>query len=178
MVLGEHYYVPNPLTGTGINPKWDFTSHAYKGQPNAFVVAAKSTGLSAPTGSQDIDWVFLKSVTGDLAAEVYRTDTRLGQPPASVRALDHSRSSLTDIFYSAHHRALKSSRSNTSQNTVSEHVFPPRVIAHDGVSYRAFRRISQEVGTFRVASCSSNTSTRRICHLPNRPILEADLIIC
>lgn len=84
IVLGEHYYVPNPITGTGINPKWDFTSKAYAGNANAYVVAAKSAGLSAPTGSQDIDWVYLKAITGDLAAEVYRTDTRLGQPPASV----------------------------------------------------------------------------------------------
>lgn len=86
VVLGEHYFITNPVTGTGISPKWDFTSQSFKGNANAFVVAAKSAGLAAPTGSQDVDWLFLKSVTGDLAAEIYRTDTRLGQPPASVCA--------------------------------------------------------------------------------------------
>ncbi|TFK32009.1 putative malate dehydrogenase, partial [Crucibulum laeve] len=83
-VLGQHYYVTNPLTGQGVNPKWDFTSQgANAGNSNAFVVAAKVTGVSAPTGSQDIDWVDLKALTGSLAQEVYRTDTREGQPPAS-----------------------------------------------------------------------------------------------
>jgi len=79
-VLGSHYFVVNPLTGQGINPKWDFTGH---GNPNAFVVASKVNATAAPTGSQDIDWVSLKALTGGLAQQVYRTDTRMGQPPAS-----------------------------------------------------------------------------------------------
>jgi len=82
-VLGQHYYVTNPLTGSGINPKWDFTSAAFAGNPNAYVVAAKVASLSAPTGSQDIDWVYLTQITGSLANQVYRVDTRQGQPPAS-----------------------------------------------------------------------------------------------
>ncbi|KAF5310539.1 hypothetical protein D9619_007846 [Psilocybe cf. subviscida] len=84
-VLGQHYYVVNPLTGTGINPKWDFTSASHAGDASAYVVAAKTTGTAAPTGSQDIDWVFLTGLTGEnkLAQQVYRTDTRLGQPPAT-----------------------------------------------------------------------------------------------
>jgi len=77
--------VVNPLTGTGINPKWDFTSSGTTaGNPNAFVTAAKVSSVGAPTGSQDIDWVDLKNLVGSLAQQVYRTDTRLGQPPASV----------------------------------------------------------------------------------------------
>jgi len=83
-ILGQHYYVTNPITGTGVNPKWDFTSQgATRGNAEAFVVAAKMNGTAAPTGSQDIDWVDLKALTGSLATEVYRTDTRLGQPPAT-----------------------------------------------------------------------------------------------
>ncbi|KAF8156007.1 hypothetical protein B0H34DRAFT_715793 [Crassisporium funariophilum] len=83
-ILGQHYYVTNPITGTGVNPKWDFTSQgATAGNKNAFVVAAKVNGTTAPTGSQDIDWVSLQALTGSLATEVYRTDTRLGQPPAT-----------------------------------------------------------------------------------------------
>ncbi|KAG5642727.1 hypothetical protein DXG03_002272 [Asterophora parasitica] len=83
--LGQHYFVTNPVTGVGSSPKWDFTSTgATKGNANAYVVAAKNTGLAAPTGAQDIDWVYLKSVAGSLAQEVYRVDTRGGQPPAST----------------------------------------------------------------------------------------------
>jgi hypothetical protein len=84
IVLGEHYFVTNPVTGTGLSPRWDFTSHAFKRNHNAFVVGNKVGDLAAPTGSQDIDWLYLTAAQGKLANEVYRTDTRLGQPPASV----------------------------------------------------------------------------------------------
>ena len=90
IVLGEHYFITNPITGTGLSPRWDFTSHAFKGNPNAFVVGNKTGDLAAPTGPQDIDWLYLKAIQGELANEVYRTDTRLGQPPASVGQV-HSR---------------------------------------------------------------------------------------
>ena len=50
------------------------------------MVAAKVSQAAAPTGPQDIPWVSLKGVTGKLAKQVYRTDTRLGQPPATVSA--------------------------------------------------------------------------------------------
>lgn len=68
-----------------MNPKWDFTSSGTTaGNPDAFVVAARSFGTAAPTGTQDIDWVFLTNIgAGKLADGVYRTDTKLGQPPAS-----------------------------------------------------------------------------------------------
>ncbi|KAF8893179.1 hypothetical protein CPB84DRAFT_1783384 [Gymnopilus junonius] len=83
-ILGQHYYVTNPITGSGINPKWDFTSQgADAGKADAFVVAAKVNDGGAPTGSKDIDWVQLGNIEGSLAKQVYRTDTRLGQPPAS-----------------------------------------------------------------------------------------------
>ena len=91
IVLGEHYFITNPITGTGLSPRWDFTSHAFKGNPNAFVVGSKVGDLVAPTGSQDIDWLFLTAAQGELANEVYRTDTRLGQPPASVGLHSHYR---------------------------------------------------------------------------------------
>jgi len=85
VVLGEHYYATNPITGTGINPKWDFTSSgATAGNADAYVFAARSFGTPAPTGKQDIDWVYLTNIgAGKLADGIYRTDTKLGQPPAS-----------------------------------------------------------------------------------------------
>ncbi|KAF5367514.1 hypothetical protein D9758_003768 [Tetrapyrgos nigripes] len=82
-ILGQHYFVTNPVTGSGISPKWDFTSAAFAGNSDAFVIAARAAGITAPTGSSDVDWLFLTNVKGSLANEIYRTDTRGGQPPAS-----------------------------------------------------------------------------------------------
>ncbi|KAI3600368.1 malate dehydrogenase [Moniliophthora roreri] len=78
--LGEHYFVTNP-TGTGISPKWDMTK--FFANPNAFVIGARSAGIPAPTGPSDVDWLYLTNVQGGLATEIYRTDTKGGQPPAS-----------------------------------------------------------------------------------------------
>jgi len=84
-LLGQHYYVINPITGSpAISPKWDMT--AMKKNANAFVTAAKVATLAAPTGSGDIDWVQLKNLQGELATSVYRVDTKGGQPPASCTA--------------------------------------------------------------------------------------------
>ena len=83
VIIGQHYFVTNP-NGPGLSPKWDFTSSAFSNNPDAFVVAAKVNDTAAPTGPQDITWVSLNSISGNLAKEVYRTDTRLGQPPATV----------------------------------------------------------------------------------------------
>ncbi|KAF4564706.1 hypothetical protein EYR40_010878 [Pleurotus pulmonarius] len=83
-ILGQHYFITNPITGSGLSPKWDFTSQgATKGNPNAFVVGARSGGVPAPTGPQDVDWLFLTGVQGQLADQIYRVDTRGGQPPAT-----------------------------------------------------------------------------------------------
>lgn len=85
-ILGDHYFVPNPITKTGISPKWDFI-RTHKQDSKAVVVAARIDGKPAPEGKEHIDWVYLKNVGGDtghLADEVYRTHTRFGQPPASV----------------------------------------------------------------------------------------------
>lgn len=86
IVLGQHYYVPNPQPTMGspvVSPKWDFTSDAEQGNPEAFVIGAKVGDIPAPTGSNNIDWVQLRNVEGQLADTVYRVDTKGGQPPAS-----------------------------------------------------------------------------------------------
>jgi hypothetical protein len=83
--LAQHYFVSNP-NGT-LTPKWDATSQgALAGNPNAFVLATKVSQAVAPgpTGSQNIDWVSLDGIAGQLGQQVYRTNTQLGQPPASV----------------------------------------------------------------------------------------------
>jgi len=86
-VLGQHYYVPNPVAATpAISPKWDFTSDADKGNAEAFVIGAKVGDLPAPTGPSDIDWLQVKNVQGELATTLYRVDTKAGQPPSSCTA--------------------------------------------------------------------------------------------
>ncbi|KJA23553.1 hypothetical protein HYPSUDRAFT_163219 [Hypholoma sublateritium FD-334 SS-4] len=84
-LMGAHYFVTSP-SGTGLSPVWDFRGASAKGNPNAFVLAAKVGDLPAPTGSQDVDWLQLKNVTGGLATSIYRMNTKGGQPPASCTA--------------------------------------------------------------------------------------------
>ncbi|KAJ6595520.1 hypothetical protein DFH09DRAFT_1134863 [Mycena vulgaris] len=84
-VLGQHYFVPAP-SGTGISPKWDFTSGALAGHPDAFIIAAKVGDMLAPTGPPDVDWLSLTKVQGDLATQVFRINTVGGLPPASCTA--------------------------------------------------------------------------------------------
>ncbi|KAJ3981916.1 putative malate dehydrogenase [Lentinula detonsa] len=86
IILGQHYFITNPVTGSGLSPKWDFTSNALAGNADAFVVATKVDDVAAPTGSADVDWLYLTNLTGTLANEVYRIDTQGGQPPASCMA--------------------------------------------------------------------------------------------
>lgn len=80
--LGAHFFIKN--NSGGISPVWDFRGDATPDKPDAFVLAARVAGLKAPTGSQDVDWLQLKGVSGGLATSVYRTHTKGGQPPASV----------------------------------------------------------------------------------------------
>ncbi|PSR73992.1 hypothetical protein PHLCEN_2v10223 [Hermanssonia centrifuga] len=83
-VLGQHYFITNPITGSGLSPKWDFTSASEDGKPNAYVVGAKTGDILSPTDSAiNIDWLSLSDAKGDLANQVFRVQTRGGQPPTS-----------------------------------------------------------------------------------------------
>ena len=81
-LIGYHYFIND--TGT-LSPKFDFTSAGpTKGNPDAFVVGTKAAGVPAPNSARDIDWIELKAVSGKVADEVFRVETRGGQPPTSV----------------------------------------------------------------------------------------------
>lgn len=80
--LGIHY---NIFFNGVLSPIWDFTKDSAPNQPDAFVVGVRIANLMAPTGSQDVDWVQFNTSSGGLANSVYRTHTRGGQPPGSVR---------------------------------------------------------------------------------------------
>ncbi|KIP06970.1 hypothetical protein PHLGIDRAFT_19298 [Phlebiopsis gigantea 11061_1 CR5-6] len=86
-LLGQHYFITNPVTGTGLSPKWDFTSAIEAGHADAFVVGAKTGDVAAPTSpTANVDWLSLSNTQGDLATQVFRVETRGGQPPTSCTA--------------------------------------------------------------------------------------------
>jgi len=82
-ILGQHYFETNPVTGSGLSPKWDFRADALKGNANGFVDAAKVNQLAAPSGASDVPWVQLASIAGKLATQIYRVDTHGGVAPAT-----------------------------------------------------------------------------------------------
>ncbi|KAJ7659142.1 hypothetical protein DFH06DRAFT_1130701 [Mycena polygramma] len=84
---GFHYFVPSP-SGTGLSPKWDFTSTGkFAGNSTAFVLGAKVGDILAPTDpAANVDWLSLNRVDGDLASQIFRIDTVGGQPPTSCVA--------------------------------------------------------------------------------------------
>lgn len=86
-VLGQHYYVPNPV-GSGLSPKWDFTSSGVTaGNPNAYVIGVKVGDLRS-SDSSNIDSLMVKAVKGELACEIFRVETNGGQPPLQCAAGD------------------------------------------------------------------------------------------
>lgn len=89
-VLAQHYFVPNPLTGTGVSPKWDFSSSGnakFAGNPNATIVAKGQSSVPAPRAQTDVNWLEVVNVGGAaggaIADVVIRSDTVGGQPPAT-----------------------------------------------------------------------------------------------
>ena len=58
-----------------------------KKKADAFAVVAKAGGIPSPAGSANVDWLSLSTTQGALAKNVFRVDTKAGQPPASVRNL-------------------------------------------------------------------------------------------
>ncbi|KAI0346689.1 hypothetical protein BDW22DRAFT_1352853 [Trametopsis cervina] len=81
-VLGQHYFI-NGSTGA-LQAKWDFTSASQNGQPNAFVVGAKTGDIPDPSNpATNVDWLSLNRTSGDLATQIFRVDTRGGQPPTT-----------------------------------------------------------------------------------------------
>lgn len=79
LFLGHHYFITNPLTGTGISPKF---AQAKDGGA-VFTILAKDAGVSAPSGPENVDFLQLSSIDGTWAKSVFRVDTKAGQPPAT-----------------------------------------------------------------------------------------------
>ncbi|KAH9939559.1 hypothetical protein B0H21DRAFT_35619 [Amylocystis lapponica] len=85
-ILAQHYFVPNP-SGTGLSPKWDFTSSGkFRGNSSAFLIGKGNGTLPSPDNSTtDVAWLEVLSIQGAIAKEVLRLDTVGGQPPASCK---------------------------------------------------------------------------------------------
>ena len=67
--MGNHFFINLP-SDAGLGPVWDYRTGVAKGNPEGFVLAAKVANVPAPTGSQDVDWLQLKSVSGSLSTQV------------------------------------------------------------------------------------------------------------
>jgi hypothetical protein len=81
--VGQHYFVNN--NGTLV-PVFDFTSTGnLKGNPDAIFFGKKIGDIPSPDGSDNVDWLELQEVSGELANDVYRVNTVRGQPPASCK---------------------------------------------------------------------------------------------
>ncbi len=81
-VEGQHYFVKQ---NGQLVPVWDLRSSGENaGNPNAIVFAQKVENAPSPDGPDNVDWVELKKLSGDLSNLVYRVDTVKGQPPSTV----------------------------------------------------------------------------------------------
>ncbi|KAH8922241.1 hypothetical protein BT69DRAFT_1263715 [Atractiella rhizophila] len=80
LVLGTHYFVNYPDPSGAIAPQFDFTKSQRKA--DAFVTAQKK-GSVAAKDVEDVAFLQLNGVSGNLAKTVFRVDTALGQPPSS-----------------------------------------------------------------------------------------------
>lgn len=88
VIQADHYFIPNPA-GTGLAPVWDFrTTKRFLGNENAIFVGRGVGSVVPPVDPpNNINWLRVANVIGDIADEVYRIDTIGGQPPTSVSIL-------------------------------------------------------------------------------------------
>lgn len=84
--LGDHYFIA-PANSTALSPVFDFRAGALKGNANGFVTVKKLGNTASPGGAANVDWLELANLatatSGTLATNVFRVDTKGGQPPAS-----------------------------------------------------------------------------------------------
>jgi hypothetical protein len=95
-LLGHHYFIAGPTSGT-IIPVWDFTSSGVtKGNANAFVNAAKDLSVASTRPAIDVPSLQLHNISGNLATMIYRLEDVSGQPLSTC-----SGSSSLSVKYTA-----------------------------------------------------------------------------
>lgn len=81
-VIGQHYFVNQ---GNNLVPVFDFSSTGQdNGNSSAIFFGEKAEDVPSPDGPENVDWLQINSVSGELASIVYRVYTVQGQPPATV----------------------------------------------------------------------------------------------
>jgi hypothetical protein len=81
-VVDQHYFVNQ---NDSLVPVFDSTSSGpTKGDKNAIFFGKKIEDIPSPDGSENVDWLQLQKVSGELANTIYRVHTYKGQPPAAV----------------------------------------------------------------------------------------------
>lgn len=85
-ILAQHYFIENE-TG-GISPMWDFrATPEFEGITDALFVGKTLANATDANATQNIPWLHVGKVSGDIADEVYRIFTVGGVPPSSVSFL-------------------------------------------------------------------------------------------
>lgn len=82
-ILCQHYFIDNGAGG--ISPTWDFrATPEFEGIADAVFVGKSLANISDADATQNVPWLHLGKVAGDVADEVYRIFTVGGVPPPSV----------------------------------------------------------------------------------------------
>ena len=82
-ISNQHYFISNDAGG--ISPVWDFrATPKFEGVADAVIVAKVLANVSDANPTQNVSWLHLGKVSGDIADEVYRIFTVGGVPPSSV----------------------------------------------------------------------------------------------
>jgi len=100
LLYAHHYFVTNPLTGTGISPKFALAANGGAD----FSILNKTGTINSPAGATNVAWLQLTSIQGTLAKTVFRVDTVGGQPPTTCTG-----TSPTSIPYAAKYCPSRSS---------------------------------------------------------------------
>jgi len=82
MILSQHYF--NKNAAVGISPVWDFrTTQKFKGVDNAVFVGKASANTPDANPTNNVPWLHLAKVSGDISDEIYRIFTVGGVAPSS-----------------------------------------------------------------------------------------------
>lgn len=83
VILGQHYFTEDEAGG--LSPVWDSRAiPQFEGVDDAVFVGKVVGNTSDADPTQNVSWLHLVKVSGDLADEVYRIFTVGGVPPPSV----------------------------------------------------------------------------------------------
>lgn len=76
------------------------------GNPDKYAMVSKSGDVPAPSGSQDVDWLQLTAVQGELAKTIMRLETKYGQPQPSVSNFLEGLTNNKSNFISQQHKSV------------------------------------------------------------------------